>query len=213
MNQLNKNIDNKKTSKFKSIFRSQIDTTVNNYSRKPSINRLEISPPILQHSTSIFSLVSPIRSNNRNPIEGLYQAQSPAPEPPSRQKKQLYHSISAVVPSKKYESMRHKSDYTKNQDKVNKTKKGIIRRHSVSSSNPYKQQTEETSNKHINTLRKLTERQNNKVEPNQSSSTPSKKLKPPVEKDKLRKMQELEDLITGRRASTIRFTLTPKGLK
>lgn len=178
---MNKATD-KKTSKFKSIFRSQINTALVDNNRKP-INRLEISPPIIQHSTSIFSLVSPIRS--RKPIESLYQAKSPAPEPP--------HSISTVTPK-----------YYK--------KAELIRRHSCSSSNPTKNNN--------NILRKLTEQHYNKVhvskyysiETKKSWSTPPSKQ--PTEKDKIRKMQELEDLITGRRReSTLRFTLTPKGLK
>lgn len=81
--------EQKRSLKLKSIFRPQIDTY--NSHMPSTLNRkaaahLQISPPILQHSTSIYSLVSPTRtaftsiySNDKNkdiPFE-LYQPLSP----------------------------------------------------------------------------------------------------------------------------------------
>lgn len=88
--------EQKRSLKLKSIFRPQMD--VYNGHVPSTLNRkaaahLQISPPILQHSTSIYSLVSPTRtaftniySNEKGkdiPFE-LYQPLSPPPPIPQQ---------------------------------------------------------------------------------------------------------------------------------
>lgn len=112
--------EHKKNLKLKSIFRPQ--TTSNNnsdVSQKSVSNRqaavhLKISPPVLQHSTSIYSLVSPIRtgftnvyspnnSNNRNELQyELYQPLSPPPPIPQQRSpwSTMSTSTSNLNPSK-----------------------------------------------------------------------------------------------------------------
>ncbi|KAI8875881.1 hypothetical protein K501DRAFT_289174 [Backusella circina FSU 941] len=105
------------------------------------------------------------------------------------------------------------------------------RRHSCSSTTIYKQPNDNNNN--VVTLRKLRERRrSSKVGPTNaassiekmmetSKSTPHHKVKTynlrrailsPEEVEKQKKIQELEDLITGRRGSTLKLTLTPKVL-
>lgn len=88
--------EQKRSLKLKSIFRPQLDVHSNHVpstlNRKAAAH-LQISPPILQHSTSIYSLVSPTRtafanvySNERKkdiPFE-LYQPHSPPPPIPQQ---------------------------------------------------------------------------------------------------------------------------------
>jgi hypothetical protein len=101
------------------------------------------------------------------------------------------------------------------------------RRHSCSSTAIYNDNTN-----NVVTLRKLRERRrSSKVGPTNaassidkmetSKSTPHHKVKTynlrrailsPEEVEKQKKIQELEDLITGRRGSTLKLTLTPKVL-
>lgn len=88
--------EQKKSLKLKSMFRQQLDEQSNNSStlhKKAAVAHLQISPPILQHSTSIYSLVSPTRTaftNIYTPSDGskkeipfeLYQPLSPPPPIP-----------------------------------------------------------------------------------------------------------------------------------
>lgn len=229
------NFDNNNTKKplrIKSIFRET-------YGRKP-INRLEISPPILQHSTSIFSLVSPTRSHHFN---DLYHPLASPPPIPSNNNLCKKTNARYTLASDPREHSRKKSTSSN-------CKPMPARRHSYSSTPIYKtpeskqqQQQPIKELKYVKSIRSscnktLPERRRSSISqrsstvsssaaasiiitPTVSKSTPSRKVKTynlqknltPQEKEKLRKMQELEDLISGRRGSTLKFTLTPQGLK
>ncbi|KAI9246429.1 hypothetical protein EDC94DRAFT_550658, partial [Helicostylum pulchrum] len=222
--------EQKRGLKLKSIFRPQLDIysnqTPSTLNRKAA-SHLQISPPILQHSTSIYSLVSPTRTafshvyskdNGREIPYELYQPLSPPPPIP-QQKKYVMAAASNAG-----------------------------RRHSCSSTVIYKQQQLQQdiiTVKHskceltqIKTFRsKLRERRRSSKVGSTSSaaatiasieepcveasrSTPLRKVKTynvpkkntTIDVEKQRKMQELEDLITGRRGSTLKLSLTPKGL-
>jgi hypothetical protein len=85
--------EQKRSLKLKSIFRPQIDGQNDTLNRKAAAHP-QISPPILQHSTSIYSLVSPTRTaftniyspnDNRKEIPfELYQPLSPPPPIPQQ---------------------------------------------------------------------------------------------------------------------------------
>lgn len=84
-------LEHKRSLKLKSIFRPQASSEINH--KPTALNRkaaaqLQISPPILQHSTSIYSLVSPTRtvftnvySSNGN-TEIPYELYQPISSPP-----------------------------------------------------------------------------------------------------------------------------------
>lgn len=216
--------NNKKPLRIKSIFRET-------YAKK-SINRLEISPPILQHSTSIFSLVSPTRTHNLNDL--YHPLASPPPVPKSHYATNKTNARYTLA-SDPREHSRKKSTST--------SKPAPARRHSYSTTPMYikpqkkvpeVKQPPASELKYVKSIRKIPERRRSSVsqksgtssaaasiQPTASKSTPLKKVKTynvqkkltPQEKEKLRKMQELEDLISGRRGSTLKLTLTPKGLK
>ncbi|GAA5808244.1 hypothetical protein MFLAVUS_001631 [Mucor flavus] len=95
--------EQKRSLKLKSIFRPQIDIysnqTPSTLNRKAA-SHLQISPPVLQHSTSIYSLVSPTRTafshvyskdNGKEIPFELYQPLSPPP--PIPQQKSPYTSL------------------------------------------------------------------------------------------------------------------------
>ncbi|KAI8637623.1 hypothetical protein BD408DRAFT_486109 [Parasitella parasitica] len=264
-------IEQKRSIKFKSIFRQQIDTNQTSLGRK-SAAHLEISPPILQHSTSIFSLVSPTRTafhafcdeknQNEMPYE-LYQPLS-APPPIPQQKspfaKKMPAKVNSISPSPRRHliangskqnlkrpvhtlevsqqqqqntrstnnPMRHaEARRTVASDprvvKGNSEKKKSSRRHSCSST-IYKDAEKEASSGSKFLLKGLRSSKVGawspsvaSVEPCTSRSTPSKIKAYNVQSktddvEKQRKIQELEDLITGRRGSTLKLSLTPKGL-
>ncbi|CAO3649005.1 unnamed protein product [Mucor fragilis] len=268
------NLEQKRSVKLKSIFRQQVDTSQSNFSRK-SAAHLEISSPILQHSTSIFSLVSPTRTafqtfyNDRNQNEIPYELYQPlSPPPPVPRQKSPYstttNTANSVSPSphrqlsntthnarQNFERPMHPLEVSQRQQQEqngrpinnpmrhadarrtlasdprvivgNPEKKKSNRRHSCSST-MYKA-VEKEANTSKSLLRKG--RRSSKVgtwspsaasiEPCASKSTPHKVKTYNVPKktediEKERKMQELEDLITGRRGSTLKLSLTPKGL-
>lgn len=265
------NIEQKRSVKFKSIFRQQIDTN-QSFSRK-EVAHLAISPPVLQHSTSIFSLVSPTRTafhtfyNDRNQNEipyELYQPMSPPPPIP-QQKSQYLTNTSTTTPANSVSPSPHRHltnprqnferpmrpmEVSQQQQQQNGRsmnnpmrhadarrtvasdprvlidtceKKKSNRRHSCSST-MYKA-TEKEANNHSKSLLRKGCRSSKvgtwspaaSIEPCASKSTPHKVKTYNVPKktedvEKQRKMQELEDLITGRRGSTLKLSLTPKGL-
>ncbi|KAI8986364.1 hypothetical protein BDB01DRAFT_849425 [Pilobolus umbonatus] len=93
-------VDQKRSSKFKKIFRPPYD---NNNNPLAMNKQLHISPPILQHSTSIYSLVSPTRTsfnrfysrNNDIPYE-LYKPSSPPPPIPLTIPDSISNSLSPM---------------------------------------------------------------------------------------------------------------------
>ncbi|KAL9539803.1 hypothetical protein MBANPS3_010055 [Mucor bainieri] len=266
------NLEQKRSVKFKSIFRQQVDTNQSHFSRK-SAAHLEISPPILQHSTSIFSLVSPTRTafqtfyNDKNQNEIPYELYQPLSPPPPVPRQKSPYSSTTISPAphrqlsnvtathrQNFERPMHPLEVPQRQQQqqngrpmnnpmrhvdarrtlasdprviVNSPeKKKSNRRHSCSST-MYKAVEKEasSSNNSKSLLRKG--RRSSKVgtwspsaasiEPCASKSTPHKVKTYNVPKktediEKERKMQELEDLITGRRGSTLKLSLTPKGL-
>ncbi|GAN10278.1 hypothetical protein MAM1_0338c09816 [Mucor ambiguus] len=269
------NLEQKRSVKFKSIFRQQVDTNQSNFSRK-SAAHLEISSPILQHSTSIFSLVSPTRTafqtfyNDKNHNEIPYELYQPlSPPPPVPRQKSPYSSTTSttnsVSPSphrqlsnaaathrQNFERPMHPLEVSQQQKQLNgrpinnpmrhvdarrtlasdprvfvgsPEKKKSNRRHSCSST-MYKAVEKEANNSSSKSLLRKGRRSSKvgtwspsaaSIEPCASKSTPHKVKTYNVPKktediEKERKMQELEDLITGRRGSTLKLSLTPKGL-
>lgn len=100
-------VEQKRSLKLKSIFRPQIDLYNSNSQTPSTLNRkvashLQISPPVLQHSTSIYSLVSPTRtaftsiySSKENSREIPYELYQPlSPPPPIPQQRSPYSSQS-----------------------------------------------------------------------------------------------------------------------
>lgn len=270
------NLEQKRSVKFKSMFRQQIDTSQSNFSRK-SAAHLEISPPILQHSTSIFSLVSPTRTafqtfynekdQNEIPYE-LYQPLSPPPPVPRQRSPYSstntansvspspHHQLSNITAThssrQNFERPMHPMEVSQQQQQQNgrptnnpmrhadarrtlasdprvavgnPEKKKSSRRHSCSST-MYKAVEKEASNNNSKSFLRKGRRSSKvgtwspsaaSIEPCASKSTPHKVKTYNVPKktediEKERKMQELEDLITGRRGSTLKLSLTPKGL-
>ncbi|KAK4511045.1 uncharacterized protein ATC70_012252 [Mucor velutinosus] len=276
------NLEQKRSVKFKSIFRQQVDTNQSNFSRK-SAAHLEISPPILQHSTSIFSLVSPTRTafqtfyNDRNQNEIPYELYQPLSSPPPiPQQKSPYlttNTANSVSPSphrqlsnvtashnarQNFGRPMHPLEVSQQQQQQQQIgrsinnpmrhvdarrtlasdprmlvgsseKKKSNRRHSCSST-MYKSVEKEANNNNSSSSSKSLLRKGRcsskvgtwspsaaSIEPCASKSTPHKVKTYNVPKktediEKERKMQELEDLITGRRGSTLKLSLTPKGL-
>ncbi|KAF1799759.1 hypothetical protein V8B55DRAFT_1541309 [Mucor lusitanicus] len=269
------NFEQKRSVKFKSIFRQQVDTNQSNFSRK-SAAHLEISPPILQHSTSIFSLVSPTRTafqtfyNDKNQNEIPYELYQPlSPPPPVPRQRSPYSTTTSAANSvspcphrqlsnatankQNFERPMHPLEVSQRQQQQNDRpinnpmrhvdarrtlasdprviagspeKKKSNRRHSCSST-MYKAVEKEANNNGSSKSLLRKGRRSSKVgtwspsaasiEPSVSKSTPHKVKTYNVPKktediEKERKMQELEDLITGRRGSTLKLSLTPKGL-
>jgi hypothetical protein len=104
--------EQKRTLKLKTMFRQQIDTNQppSKLNRKKAAH-LHISPPVLQHSTSIYSLVSPTRTAfidaygpNSNKKEIPYELYQPlSPPPPIPQQKSPWsppNSLSPLPPSR-----------------------------------------------------------------------------------------------------------------
>ncbi|CEP16665.1 hypothetical protein [Parasitella parasitica] len=265
------NLEQKRSVKFRSIFRQQIDTNQTSLGRK-SAAHLEISPPILQHSTSIFSLVSPTRTafhafcdeKNQNEIPyELYQPLSPPPPIPQQKSpfaKKTFTKANSTSPSphrhltvngskqgsksfvhtlevshQQQQSTRSANNPMRHADarrtvagdprvgKSDSERKKSNRRHSCSSTS-YKAEEKEASSGSKFLLKGLRSSKVGawspsaaSIEPCASKSTPNKVKSYNVQNktidvEKQRKIQELEDLITGRRGSTLKFSLTPKGL-
>ncbi|KAI9326812.1 hypothetical protein BD770DRAFT_334574 [Pilaira anomala] len=216
-------VEQKRSLKLKSIFRPQIDLYNNNSQTPSTLNRkvashLQISPPVLQHSTSIYSLVSPTRtaftsiySSKENGKEIPYELYQPlSPPPPIPQQRTVTsttgrrHSCSSTVIYKQQDTITVKQPKCE-LTQVSKTFRSKLRERRRSS------KVGSTSSAAA-TIASI-------EEPcmEASKSTPSRKVKTynvpkTISIEKQRKMQELEDLITGRRGSTVRLTLTPKGL-
>ena len=199
-------LERKKSAKLKSLFRPQQQESLT-YNRKTA-GQLKISSPVLQHSSSIYSLVSPIRTTFSN-----YDQPIP-PSPLSRRRPERPVTEESYVKAKTSASNR---------------------RHSCSSTVIYSDIEDDKKPK--STFKcKLRDRRRSStksgsssaaasvvsIEPCISKSTPllhkvktynvGKKELTQDELEKQRKMKELEDLITSRRGSTLKLTLTPKGL-
>ncbi|CAO3702792.1 unnamed protein product [Rhizopus stolonifer] len=195
-------LERKKSAKIKSLFRSQ------ETSNQKAAGQLKISSPVIQHSTSIYSLVSPIRTS-------FSPHDHPMPSPLARKRPE--------VPRRPMAAGKDCSE-----------KRPSNRRHSCSSTMLYDDEQSQQPQKSTfyNKLRDR-RRSNTKsgsscaaasvtVEPSTSKSTPllqkvkrynvEKKKASKDELERQRKTRELEDLITGRRGSTVKLTLTPKGL-
>ncbi|KAI8884560.1 hypothetical protein K501DRAFT_312747 [Backusella circina FSU 941] len=260
------NSEQKRATKLKKIFKSQLEAQpLPLYKRTVSIHHLEISSPILQHSTSIFSLVTPTNrtvmhpiTTPENPFE-LYQPHSPPPPIPqnsspwsapasprhhnTKRSKTVGHSATIIEEEDDNEEM-HKQQLASSLSDPGQKKlvdektflsrtKPAARRHSCSSAISIQERPRQFEIIHFMTLRKLRDWHRHskvgcEVSPisvKGSKSTPNKLLKAysvsrmcvtddtSEETERKKKMQEeLEDLITGRRTSTLKLSLTPKGL-
>jgi hypothetical protein len=254
------NNEQKRATKLKKIFKSQLDAQASSlYKRTVSIDHLEISSPILQHSTSIFSLVTPTNRTVMHPIAApentfeLYQPHSPPPPIPQnsspwsapasprhhgKRSKTVGHSAIILEEDEDDRLASSFSDPGHKKKVDEKTflarTKPAARRHSCSSAISIQQERpRQFEIIHFMTLRKLRDWhrhskvgcEENPISVKSSKSTPNKLLKAysvsrmcvtddtSEETERKRKMQEeLEDLITGRRTSTLKLSLTPKGL-
>ncbi|KAG0744624.1 hypothetical protein G6F57_001784 [Rhizopus arrhizus] len=204
-------LERKKSAKLKSLFRPQqeVAATLN----KKAAGQLKISSPILQHSTSIYSLVSPIRttfSNQPMPSNALLvRSMNKRPERPEHP---LMGDESCI---KAHRNRRHSCSSTILYD---------------GQQGPKPQPPKSTFYNKLRDRRRSSTKSGNTnaaasvvtIEPSISKSTPllhkvktynvGKRAISKDELEKQKKIKELEDLITGRRGSTLKLTLTPKGL-
>ncbi|KAI9245321.1 hypothetical protein BY458DRAFT_528924 [Sporodiniella umbellata] len=211
-------LERKKSTKIKSLFRSQ--EAVN--SNRKAAGQLKISSPVIQHSTSIYSLVSPIRTSF-----APHEHPMPSPLGQRQQSEMLNGSRTGIAASTAAIAVER---YTTEKQPSN-------RRHSCSSTLNYNDgllipppapkstfynKLRDRRRSHTKSGSSSAAASVTNVEPSTSKSTPllqkvkkynlDKKKASKDELEKLRKTRELEDLITGRRGSTVKLTLTPKGL-
>lgn len=217
--------ERRKSVKLKSLFRN--DSTEMN--RKP-VSQLKISSPVLQHSTSVYFMVSPINTsfhvNERHTPSPLSTASS------------LTSSPLTASPLSRRKPEKVEREMTVDGTCVNAQTVTRSRRHSCSSTGMYDEkilsQPQPPKSAFANKTRNRYGSSNTKngssnaaasvvtIEPSFSKSTPlqhkvktynvGKKGTSEEELEKQRKAKELEDLITSRRGSTLKLTLTPKGL-
>ncbi|KAI8376502.1 uncharacterized protein BYT42DRAFT_388741 [Radiomyces spectabilis] len=252
-------VEEKRSLKLKRLFRSNLAPLHTTGSSSPMRKDLCISPPIVQHSSSIYSLVSPMRSSFGQAEESYhsmsYHPLSPPPSAPRTHK--TTHMVSPTPRTSSLQAMgqssvRYAPSRPSNASStsrhthyshVNAQQQGLkdrmarsLRRHSCSSAAVHKQmRIRDSSPPPLPTNKK-------QLDPSPaaamatlpapssgSKSTPLRKVKtynvqrpnhtlssssesPEDEAERLRKQKILEDLISGRRGSTLKLSLTPKVL-
>ncbi|KAI9483353.1 MAG: hypothetical protein EXX96DRAFT_557884 [Benjaminiella poitrasii] len=145
------NVERKKTLKKNVMFRSQHTITsesVNGQNRKTKaiVKGLEISTPILQHSTTTHlfsSLISPTKhqfnsstEDHRLVFETIFQPTSPAPLTPLKQKFNIAKARNDYIQKENYKSIKHSNNdnhadvitTTSLQTKLNSSKKDTVKK-------------------------------------------------------------------------------------